>query len=121
MKDIIYTAFATGISGQAGGLAGDQTFESAIGPIIQAIIGVIGVVAVIFIIVGAVNYTMSQGDPGKVKKARDTILYAVIGLIVALLSFAIVTFILDKMKATDPVKPIVPIEVEETKEEESPE
>ena len=97
MKDIIYTTFATGIGGQTGELAGDQTFNSAIGTIIQAIIGVIGVVAVIFIIVGAINYTMSQGDPGKVKKARDTILYSVIGLIVALLAFAIVNFILTKM------------------------
>jgi len=97
MKDIIYTTLASGIGGQAGELAGDQTFEGAIGTIIQAILGVLGVVAVIFIIVGAVNYTVSQGDPGKVKKARDTILYAVIGLIVALLAFAIVSFILTKM------------------------
>ena len=98
MKEVIYT-IATGIGGQTQKIAGDATFESSIGTIIQAIIGVLGVVAVIFIIVGAVNYTTSQGDAGKTKKARDTILYAVIGLIIALLSFAIVSFILSKMGA----------------------
>lgn len=98
MKNII-NIIATGIGGQTEKIAGDKTFEGSIGTIIQAILGVLGVVAVIFIIVGAVNYVTSQGDAGKVKKARDTILYAVIGLIIALLAFAIVGFILGKMGA----------------------
>lgn len=99
MKNVI-NSIATGIAGQTGDVAGGQNFADSIGTIIRAILGVLGVVAVIFIIVGAVNYTTSQGDPGKTKKARDTILYAVIGLIIALLAFAIVSFILGKMGAT---------------------
>ena len=46
------------------------------------------------IIIGGINYALSQGDPGKVKKAKDTILYGIIGLVVALLAFAIVQFVL---------------------------
>ena len=65
--------------------------------IINVIIGLIGIVAVIFIIVGGVRYMTSIGDAGKVKKARDTILYAVIGLIICILAFAIVNFVIDKI------------------------
>ena len=62
--------------------------------IINVIIGVVGFVAVIVIILGGVQYTTSAGDSGKVKKAKDTILYGIIGLVVALLAFAIVNFVL---------------------------
>ena len=65
--------------------------------IINVIIGVIGFVAVVVIILGGVQYTTSAGDPGKVKKAKDTILYGIIGLVVALLAFAIVNFVLTSL------------------------
>ena len=39
----------------------------------------------------------SSGDAGKIKKARDTILYAVIGLIVVALAFALVNFVIVKV------------------------
>ena len=60
--------------------------------ILNGVIGMLGLVAVVFIIIGGVNYMTSTGDPGKTKKAKDTILYACIGLIVCALSFAIVNF-----------------------------
>ena len=66
--------------------------------ILNTVFVVIGILAVVFIIVGGINYTMSQGDPGKVKKAKDTILYGIIGLIVSLAAFAIVQFVLDSLK-----------------------
>jgi TRAP-type C4-dicarboxylate transport system permease small subunit len=62
--------------------------------IINAIIGVLGLVAVIVIILGGVQYMTSSGDAAKVKKAKDTILYGVIGLIVCVLAFAIVNFVI---------------------------
>lgn len=62
--------------------------------IINVVIGVIGFVAVAFIIFGGIQYTTSAGDPGKVKKAKDTILYGIIGLIVSMLAYAIVNFVL---------------------------
>lgn len=55
------------------------------------------IVAVILIIIGGVNYAMSQGDPSKTKKAKDTIIYSMIGLVVVALAFAIVRFIVDKL------------------------
>ena len=65
--------------------------------IINVALGLVAVVAVIFIIVGGVQYITSSGDTGKATKARNTILYAVIGLVVALLAFAIVNFVLDSI------------------------
>ena len=64
--------------------------------IINSIIGVLSIVAVIFIIYGGVQYMTSAGDASKAKKAKDTILYACIGLIVCALAFAIVNFAINK-------------------------
>lgn len=62
--------------------------------ILNGIIAVSGLVAVIFVIVGGVQYMTSAGDAGKLKKAKDTIIYAVIGLIICVLAFAIVNFVI---------------------------
>ncbi|MBR2710042.1 hypothetical protein IKF02_00190 [Candidatus Saccharibacteria bacterium] len=62
--------------------------------IINSIIGILGFIAVIFIVVGGVQYMTSTGDASKLKRAKDTILYACIGLIICVLSFAIVNFVI---------------------------
>lgn len=62
--------------------------------ILNAIIGIAGIIAVVFIVIGGVNYMTSSGDAAKVKKAKDTILYACIGLIVCALAFAIVNWVI---------------------------
>ena len=69
--------------------------EPMIQTILNVVFGVVGIVAVIMIIIGGVNYTMSQGDTQKIQKAKNTIMYGIIGLVVTLLAFAIVNFVLD--------------------------
>ena len=76
---------------------GKNTLESDVTGIINAVIGVLGILAVIVIILGGVQYMTSNGDAGKVKKAKDTILYGIIGLMIALLAYAIVNFILSSV------------------------
>ena len=71
------------------------TLNNALTTILKGIILILGVVAVIFIVVGGVNYMTSAGDANKIKKAKDTILYAVIGLIICALSFMIVNFVIE--------------------------
>ena len=80
-----------------GGNEGDlqQTVKS----ILNTVYLWVGIIAVVVIIIGGFKYTMSQGDAAKVKSAKDTILYAIIGLIVALAAFAITNFILGAMGA----------------------
>lgn len=56
---------------------------------------VAGVIAVVFIIKGAIQYAMSQGDPGKVQTATRSIIYAVVGLVVVILAAAITAFVMN--------------------------
>ena len=62
--------------------------------ILNAVIGVLGLICVVVMIIGGVNYMTSSGDAGKVKKAKDTILYGLIGLVVCVLAFALVNFVI---------------------------
>ena len=75
----------------------ENDLKGNIALIINSIIGIIGIVAVVMIVLGGITYSTSQGDPAKVKKGKDTILYGVIGIIVSLLAFAIVNFVLDAL------------------------
>ena len=68
--------------------------------ILNAIIGVSGLVAAIFIVVGSIQYMTSTGDSGKVEKAKKTILYALIGLVVCTLAFAIVNWTIGALDST---------------------
>ena len=56
-------------------------------------IAVVGFVAVIFVVYGGITYTTSAGDPSKVQKAKQMILYALIGLIIVALAEIIVAFV----------------------------
>ena len=53
----------------------------------------VGVISVIMLIVGGIKYATSAGDSNKVTSAKNTIMYAIIGLAVAVLAFAIVGFV----------------------------
>ncbi len=65
--------------------------------ILNTVFVVVGIVTVVMIILGGVSYATSQGDPGKAAKAKNTIMYAIIGLVVTLLAFAIVNFVLQAL------------------------
>lgn len=67
--------------------------DTGVERVITAMFVLIGALSVIFIIVGGLKYSLSGGDPKRVETARETILYAVIGLIVSVSAFAIVKFL----------------------------
>jgi len=64
--------------------------------LINTLIYILGIVTTFVIIIGGVMYTVSGGDASAVKRAKDTILYAVIGLVVAILAFTIVNFVIGR-------------------------
>lgn len=79
----------------AGGTgAGNQDLGNTIKWIINLILYIVGVAAVIMIVIGGLRYVLSGGDQSSTKAAKDTILYAVIGLVVAIMAYAIVNFVL---------------------------
>ena len=58
------------------------SFDDTLIGILNAIVGLLAIVAIIVIVIGGVTYMTSAGDAGKIQKAKATILYAVIGLII---------------------------------------
>jgi hypothetical protein len=74
--------------------------ENAVNKIITLVINIfsiaVGVVSVIMIIIGGFKYITSGGDSGNVTGAKNTILYAIIGLVVVALAQLIVKFVLGK-------------------------
>ncbi len=72
----------------------NQTAPKVVEYLINAVISVLGIVAVAVIVIGGQRYIVSQGDASKITAARGMIIYGVVGLIVALLAFAIVNFVL---------------------------
>ena len=69
----------------------------AIRSIVNAFLTFVAVLAVIFVIIGGFRYIVSQGDDNAQVQARNTILYAVVGIIVIALSAVIINFILNNV------------------------
>ena len=63
------------------------------GSIASALIFLVGAVSVIMVIVGGLRYVISMGNSKQVEQAKNTILYAVIGVVVAVSSYAVVSFV----------------------------
>lgn len=61
--------------------------------IVDTMLFLIGSLSVIMLIYGGIRYTISRGDSGEVNNAKNTILYAIVGLIVSILAYAIVNFV----------------------------
>ncbi len=79
---------------KAAGCYGSSNFQTLLVTILNSIIGIVGLVAVIFVITGGVQYITSSGDAGKALKAKNTILYASIGIAICALAFAIVNWVI---------------------------
>ncbi|MFZ1484402.1 MAG: pilin [Candidatus Saccharimonadales bacterium] len=77
------------------GVATDKV-NSIITNVINIFSAVVGIAAVLMIIYGGFRYITSGGDSGKVSSAKNTIIYAVIGLVIVALAQFIVKFVLDK-------------------------
>lgn len=58
---------------------------------------IIGIASVIMILIGGLKYVISRGDSNSISSAKNTILYAVIGIVVFLLSRGIITFVINKL------------------------
>lgn len=85
-------------------LTGGSCDEPAEGPNVQSTIAlvinilswIVGIIAVIMIIIGGLRYITSAGDSNNTKGAKDTILYAIIGLVVVAMAQVIVRFVINK-------------------------
>lgn len=92
-----------GVSGVASGAASargaDQPAElfgmsGMFSKITNILLFVIGAISVIMVIIGGLRYVLSGGDSSNIQAAKNTILYAIVGIVVALLAYAAVNFII---------------------------
>lgn len=67
--------------------------QAQVSSLVGAVLGIAGVVAIIFIIIGGYKYVVSQGNPQEVQKAKETIIYALVGLVIVMMAFTIVQFV----------------------------
>jgi hypothetical protein len=80
-------------SAACGSSCNQVSLQSIFTNVTNILVFLIGAVSVIFIIIGGLRYVTSNGDSKQVSAAKDTILYAVIGVIVAIAAYAIVNFV----------------------------
>lgn len=71
---------------------GFNTIFVLIGQLIDIAMYLVGALSVIFLIIGGLRYSLSAGDPKNLQQAKQTIWYAVMGLVIAILAVAIKTY-----------------------------
>lgn len=73
--------------------AGGLTMQQVINTVIGTMLFIVGLLAVVMLIYGGIRYVTSHGDKAQVTAAKETIMYAVVGLVVAIAAFAVVQWI----------------------------
>lgn len=89
-----YAIFSQIDKSQIHGLPTPSANQSTIGTVLGIVFAVTAAVAVLMIVIAGFRYIIASGDPQATAQARNTILYAVIGLLISLAAFSIVTFVL---------------------------
>ena len=70
-----------------------NSLSSVLTTVTNILLFLMGAISVIMIIVGGIRYATSQGDQTQMQSAKNTILYAVIGVVVSIAAYAIVSFV----------------------------
>jgi hypothetical protein len=101
MNTILASAIQNGINTAGNGLqAGSgQSLSGIITIVMNVLLMIVGALAIAFIVIGGIKYITSGGDEKKVASAKNTILYAVIGLVVAILARVIIGIVMNAIGA----------------------
>ena len=83
------------VSASCGG--GEAGVTSTVEAVINILLFIVGVAAVVMLIVGGLRYITSGGDAQAATAAKNTVLYSIIGLIVAVLAYALVDYVFGKL------------------------
>lgn len=88
-----YIKFAQLVDGSGIEVPRNEPTGDTFSSIMSVVFGILGVICVLVIALAGLQYVLSGGDPQKTAKAKNTILYAVIGLAVAIVAGSIVNFV----------------------------
>lgn len=67
---------------------------------------IVGIISVIVAIIAGLMYTVSAGDPQKTKQAKDALLFAIVGLVVAIMAYAIASFVVTQVGTRPPTEAV---------------
>jgi lysylphosphatidylglycerol synthetase-like protein (DUF2156 family) len=86
----------------SGGACADDggKIDSTVQTVVNILSLVVGAVAVVMIVVGGLKYVSSQGDSSAVSSAKNTVIYAVVGLIIVAMAQIIVAFVVQRSTDT---------------------
>ena len=70
-----------------------ESVDPVIKTVIRYLLIISGIVSVVMVIIGGLKYTTSNGDSAKLSSAKNTIMYAIIGVIISALAYAIVDYV----------------------------
>jgi hypothetical protein len=73
--------------------AGTDTLKA----ILSIVFAIVGALALLMMVISGLRYVLSAGDPAKITKAKDGIIFALVGLLVAITAEAIVAFVVDRL------------------------
>lgn len=76
----------------------DEKVEPVFKIVTNTLLYIVGAISVIMIVVAGVMYTISSGDSAKVTRAKNMLTYAIVGLVVAFIAFAIVNWVMTLFK-----------------------
>ena len=68
--------------------------DALIPRLINLMLFIVGILAIVFLIFGGIRYVVSGGDKNRIDAAKNTILYAIVGLVVAILGYAVVNWVI---------------------------
>lgn len=91
-----------GDSSRAFGLPRNNANSSALQNILETVFTAAGGLAAVFIAVGGLRYVLSDGNDQKIQQAKDTITYAIVGVVISLSGFIIVRFFLSAILNESP-------------------
>lgn len=83
----------------AKGTSQDASLVNVFSTVVNILLFLVGAVAVIMLVIGGLRYVTSNGDQNAVTGAKNTILYAIIGIVVAFLAYAAVGFVTSQLQA----------------------
>jgi hypothetical protein len=76
----------------------ETEINTMVSDVITYALWAVGAIAVVFLIYGGLSFTLSGGDPEKVKKAKSTVFFSLIGLGLAILAGVIVSLVVNASK-----------------------
>ena len=83
----------------------DDDGKTLIADIVSTLLFIVGAISVVMIIFSGILYATSSGDAGKVARAKNTLTYSIVGLVVAFIAFAIVTWVVAQIAPATPPTP----------------